>query len=144
MLLRGRILRPLHRIAETAIHAVHPSTGDSLEKQPKSKIGTLDMKKSTFITRVGLRNYKSIAACDVELRPLTFLVGPNGAGKSNFLDSLRFVADALDSSLDHAIRNRGGSDDIHCRSGDTSKAFQYSLGFHLVRRFHRTLRFSYR
>ena len=37
-----------------------------------------------FITRVRLKNYKSIAACDVELEPLTFLVGVNGAGKSNF------------------------------------------------------------
>ena len=66
------------------------------------------MKNSTFITRVSLRNYKSIAACDVQLQPLTFLVGRNGAGKSNFLDALRFVADALNSSLDHAIRARGG------------------------------------
>ena len=89
------------------------------------------MKKSTFITRVALRNYKSIAACDVQLRPLMFLVGPNGAGKSNFLDSLRFVADALNSSLDHAIRNRGGSDDIHCRSGDSPKHFSIRLDFTL-------------
>ena len=74
------------------------------------------MKNSTFITRVALKNYKSIAACDVQLRPLMFLVGPNGAGKSNFLDSLRFVADALNSSLDHAIRDRGRIDDVHCRS----------------------------
>ena len=65
------------------------------------------MKDSTFITRVALRNYKSIASCDVQLRPLMFLVGPNGAGKSNFLDALRFVADALNLSLDHAIRDRG-------------------------------------
>ena len=93
------------------------------------------MKKSTFITRVILKNYKSIASCDVQLRPLMFLVGTNGAGKSNFLDSLRFVADALNSSLDHAIRNRGGSDDIHCRSGDSPKHFSIRLGFHLVRRF---------
>ena len=89
------------------------------------------MKNSTFITRVALRNYKSIAACDVELRPLTFLVGPNGAGKSNFLDSLRFVADALNSSLDHAIRNRGGIDDIHCRSGGRPKYFSIRLDFTL-------------
>ena len=46
------------------------------------------MKDSTFITRVILKNYKSIAACDVQLQPLTFLVGRNGAGKSNFLDAL--------------------------------------------------------
>ncbi len=89
------------------------------------------MKDSTFITRVALKNYKSIAACDVELRPLMFLVGPNGAGKSNFLDSLRFVADALNFSLDHAIRNRGGTDDIHCRSGERPKYFSIRLDFTL-------------
>ena len=89
------------------------------------------MKNSTFITRVALKNYKSIAACDVELRPLTFLVGPNGAGKSNFLDSLRFVADALNSSLDHAIRDRGGIDDVHCRSSGRPKHFSIRLDFTL-------------
>ena len=73
------------------------------------------MKDSTFITRVILKNYKSIAACDVRLGPLMFLVGPNGAGKSNFLDALRFVADALDSSLDHALRSRGGINDVRRR-----------------------------
>ena len=89
------------------------------------------MKDSTFITRVALKNYKSIAACDVELRPLIFLVGPNGAGKSNFLDSLRFVTDALNFSLDHAIRDRGGIDDIHCRSGGHPNHFSIRLDFTL-------------
>ena len=87
------------------------------------------MKNSTFITRVVLRNYKSIAACDVQLRPLMFLVGPNGAGKSNFLDSLRFVADALDSSLDHAIRDRGGINDVRRRSGGHPNHFSIRLNF---------------
>ena len=89
------------------------------------------MKNSTFITKVTLRNYKSIASCEVQLRPLMFLVGPNGAGKSNFLDSLRFVADALNSSLDHAIRDRGGIDDVHCRSGGRPKHFSIRLDFTL-------------
>ena len=93
------------------------------------------MKNSTFITKVTLRNYKSIAACDVELRPLTFLVGPNGAGKSNFLDSLRFVADALNSSLDHAIRDRGRIDDVHRRSGERPKYFSICLDFTLSEGF---------
>jgi predicted ATPase len=59
------------------------------------------------ITRVKLKNYKSIVSCDVELRPLTILVGPNGSGKSNFVDALRFVSEALTVGLDQAIRNRG-------------------------------------
>ncbi len=66
------------------------------------------MPDSTFLTRVTLTNYKSIAHCDVQMRPLMFLVGPNDAGKSNFLDALRFVSDALNTSLDHAIQQRGG------------------------------------
>ena len=70
------------------------------------------MQDSTFIKRVILKNYKSIAACDVQLQPLTFLVGRNGSGKSNFLDALRFVSDALNTSLEHAIRDRGGYDGI--------------------------------
>ena len=77
------------------------------------------MKDSTFITRVVLKNYKSIAACDVRLQPLTFLVGRNGSGKSNFLDALQFVADALNSSLDHAVRARGGIKDV-CKRSDRS------------------------
>ena len=89
------------------------------------------MKDSTFITRVILKNYKSIASCDVQLRPLMFLVGPNGAGKSNFLDSLRFVADALNSSLDHAIRDRGGINDVRRRSGGHPNHFSIRLNFTL-------------
>jgi predicted ATPase len=66
------------------------------------------MRDSLFIRRVVLENFKSIAACDVRLGPLNFLVGPNGAGKSNFLDALRLVADSLDTSLRRAIADRGG------------------------------------
>ena len=66
------------------------------------------MEGATFLTRVVLENYKSIAHCDVRLGPLNYLVGPNGAGKSNFLDALRFVADALKQSVGHALRSRGG------------------------------------
>lgn len=69
-----------------------------------------------LITRVVLKNYKSIVACDIQLGPLMILVGPNGAGKSNFLDSLRFVADSLTRGLDQAVRERGYADDILSRA----------------------------
>ena len=89
------------------------------------------MKDSTFIRRVFLKNYKSIAACDVQLQPLTFLVGRNGSGKSNFLDALRFVADALNSSLGHAIRDRGGINDVRRRSRGHPNHFSIRLEFAL-------------
>lgn len=87
------------------------------------------MKNSTFITRVVLKNYKSIAACDVRLGPLTFLVGRNGSGKSNFLDALRFVADALNSRLEHAINDRGGINDVRRRSRGHPNHFFIRLEF---------------
>lgn len=85
----------------------------------------------TFITRVGLKNYKSIARCDVRLGALTFLVGPNGAGKSNFLDAFRLVADALRTSLDHALRDRGGIHEVRRRSAGHPTHFGVRLEFTL-------------
>jgi len=79
---------------------------------------------SVVIRRVVLRNYKSIAACDVQLAPLTFLVGANGSGKSNFLDAMRFVADSLRTSLDHALRDRGTIKEVRRRSGGPSEPFR--------------------
>ncbi len=80
-----------------------------------------------FLRRVKLRNFKSIDECHVELRPLTLLVGRNGAGKSNFLDAIRFVVDALRTSLDHAIRDRGGIDDVRRRSTGHPRNFSIEL-----------------
>lgn len=84
-----------------------------------------------LIRRVVIRNYKSIAACDVELGPLTFLVGPNGSGKSNFLDALRFVSDALRNSLDHAVRERGGFHEIVRRGSGLSAVLGIRVDVHL-------------
>ena len=61
-----------------------------------------------MITRVQIKNFRSIAEADVTLGPLTVLVGRNGAGKSNFVDALRFVRDALKFGLEGAIAQRNG------------------------------------
>jgi predicted ATPase len=74
------------------------------------------MTTPVFIKRVVLNNYKSIKECSVALGSLTFLVGQNGAGKSNFLDALRLVADGLNTSLEHALRERGGINEVRRRS----------------------------
>lgn len=83
------------------------------------------------IRRVLLRNYKSIAACDVALAPLTFLVGANGSGKSNFLDSMRFLSDSLRTSLDHALRDRGTIKEVRRRSGGHPNHFALRVDFEL-------------
>lgn len=84
-----------------------------------------------LISRVTFYNYKSIASCCVDLQPLTFLVGPNGSGKSNFLDGLRFIADALRTSLDHALRDRGGIKEVRRRSGGHPNHFAIRVDFTL-------------
>ena len=79
-----------------------------------------------LLRRVELRNYRSIEHCDVELGPLMFLVGPNGSGKSNFLDALRFVSDCLTTSVDEAIRARGGFKAL-CRQGNSDFSIKLTL-----------------
>lgn len=69
-----------------------------------------------FLQKVVLQNYKSIETCSVGLHPLTLLVGPNGAGKSNFVDALRLVSDSLRTTLEHALRERGGIKEVRRRS----------------------------
>jgi predicted ATPase len=87
------------------------------------------MADSVFLRRVLLKNYKSIANCSVKLGPLNFLVGPNNAGKSNFLDALRFVTESLNTSLDHALRERGGIGEVRRRSSGHPTYFGIRLEF---------------
>ncbi len=79
-----------------------------------------------IIRRVELRNYRSIEHCDVELGPLMFLVGPNASGKSNFLDALRFVSDCLNTSVDQALRVRGGFRSV-CRKPEGRFSIKLTL-----------------
>lgn len=80
-----------------------------------------------FLRRARIKNYKSIGQCDVELAALTVLVGRNGSGKSNFLDALRFVADGLQTSLDHALKSRGGIESVRRRSTGHPRNFAVEL-----------------
>ena len=82
-----------------------------------------------FLSRVVLRNYKSIGYCDVRLKPLTYLVGVNGSGKSNFMDALHLVRDSLNGSLDNAMNERGGLSEIRRRSSGHPTHFGLRLEF---------------
>ena len=84
-----------------------------------------------LLSRVRIKNFRSIGSCDVRLGPLTFLVGRNGAGKSNFLDALAFVQESLDDSLDHAIKRRSGIDAVRRKSTGHPRnfGFRFELAF---------------
>ncbi|WP_405577334.1 AAA family ATPase [Streptomyces sp. NBC_01190] len=81
------------------------------------------------LTRVRLRQYRSIAAADVELGGLVFLVGPNGSGKSNFLDALRLVSESLRTSLEDALEARGGLAEVRRKSIGHPSRFGIDLEF---------------
>jgi len=87
------------------------------------------MSQPVFLTRVVLRNYKSIGSCNVKLGALTYLVGANGSGKSNFLDALHLVRDALSGSLDNALNERGGLSQVRRRSSGHPTHFGIRLEF---------------
>jgi predicted ATPase len=59
------------------------------------------------------------------------LVGPNGSGKSNFLDALHFITDALRTSLEHAIRKRGGVNEVRHLSANRVSYISMRLEFQL-------------
>ncbi|MEV5409533.1 AAA family ATPase [Thermopolyspora sp. NPDC052614] len=77
-----------------------------------------------LVDKIRIRGYRSIAECDVPLGPLTVLVGFNAAGKSNFLDALRFTADALAASPGHALSVRGGLERVLHHGPATSEAVE--------------------
>ncbi|MFJ6623632.1 AAA family ATPase [Kitasatospora sp. NPDC091335] len=81
------------------------------------------------LTRVRLRHYRSIASADVRLGNLLLLVGPNGSGKSNFLDALRLLSESLQTSLDQALRTRGGVAEVRRRSTGHPTHFAIDLEF---------------
>jgi predicted ATPase len=60
---------------------------------------------------------------------LTYLVGANGSGKSNFLDALHLVRDALTNSLDNALNERGGLNEVRRRSSGHPTHFGIRLEF---------------
>src|SRR6476659_2683294 len=80
---------------------------DPVQNVPATE-GWDEWTKPPFLRRVRIRGYKSIAFCDVELKPLTILVGRNAAGKSNFLDALAFLCDAVRFDVTEAVRRHGG------------------------------------
>ena len=66
--------------------------------------------KSDQLSRIVLRGFKSICACDLELTNLNILIGANGAGKSNFISFFQLIQNILASNLQLYVGKQGGPD----------------------------------
>ena len=76
----------------------------------------------TMITRLHVRNFKSVKELDLRFGPINVLVGPNMTGKSNILDVFRFLHDLLSGErnikgLNFALTQRGGVNEILWKGG---------------------------
>lgn len=83
----------------------------------------------TNITRLKVKNYRSLADIDIALHPLTVFVGKNSTGKSNVIDVLRFVRDGLTDGLEYVLNSRGGYQALHCWFVDQSDPVSIHLSF---------------
>jgi len=76
-----------------------------------------------MITRLRVRNFKSLRQIDITLRPLNVLVGANMSGKSNILDVFGFLhqvflPQAGTQGVSFAIAQRGGVNEVLWKGGD--------------------------
>lgn len=65
---------------------------------------------SNQLSRLVVKGYKSIAECDIELKPLNIMIGPNGAGKSNLISFFKMIQQMLEGNLQRYVSKQGGPD----------------------------------
>ncbi len=61
---------------------------------------------SNYLTRLHIKNFRSLENVTIDPKPLNVLFGPNGAGKSTFLDAIWFVRDCAKRGVDDAASKR--------------------------------------
>ena len=83
----------------------------------------------TNITRMVVKNYRTLVDVDIALTPLTVFVGKNGVGKSNVIDVLRFVRDALKDGFDLALLHHGGISALRYWFADEGEDVSIELHF---------------
>ena len=64
------------------------------------------------LDRISVAGFKSLAAVEVDLRPINVLIGANGSGKSNFLGVFEFLAAIGAGRLRNYVARAGGADKL--------------------------------
>lgn len=81
------------------------------------------------LSRIVLQGFRSIRACDLELKELNVLIGPNGAGKSNFIEFFQLIRNILESKLQPYVSKQGGPDALLHFGRKTTEGISADLYF---------------
>ena len=58
------------------------------------------------LTRLHVKNFRSLADVSLDIRPINVFFGPNGSGKSTLLEAIRLVGDCVSRDVEEAARKR--------------------------------------
>ena len=61
---------------------------------------------ANLLTRLQVKNFRSLANVSIEARPINVLFGPNGSGKSTLLEVIRLVKDCVSRDVAEAVTTR--------------------------------------
>jgi len=64
--------------------------------------------QTRYVTRVGVRGFKALAGCVIDLGLLNVFIGPNGAGKSSLLEAVGLLSAAVYGRVDDESLLRRG------------------------------------
>src|SRR4030042_2217065 len=82
-----------------------------------------------MITKLKIKNYKSLENIEINLQPLTVLIGPNNAGKSNIFDSLKCLRELSSQSQQNAFELRGGFEQVVFNGEIENRLIQWDILF---------------
>lgn len=66
----------------------------------------------TSFSHLGIRNYKRLVDCQIQMRPLAVMIGANGVGKTSLLEAIELLKGAAKGELNSKITSKGGIDSL--------------------------------
>ena len=60
---------------------------------------------ANLLTRLQVKNFRSLADVSVDVHPINVFFGPNGSGKSTLLEAIRLIKDCVSRDVDEAARD---------------------------------------
>lgn len=79
---------------------------------------------------ISVSGFKSLAAVEVDLRPINVLIGANGSGKSNFLGVFEFLNAMRNGRLQNYVAHAGGADKLLHFGSKTTREISIRISFY--------------